>query len=216
MPNSVSLCHVKNGVLPIIQQLDPTRPNTPTGSAHEEDDGHDSSADRRSFSSLINYDPSSQTAPSSQQPPGLVFNGPSYAELLRLRLRVAMYKLRTNQTHVPFAELQVEEDAETEPTFKAPPSKFRLTSEPTESHGSAPRLLPAPTLRPTAYSNRVIYDYPEPRSPPMAESSDRLPCGPTCSTPNSTRKTAPDEQELTSSIVKGRVAEGLLGLRNAF
>lgn len=214
MSSASSLCHAKNN-LPTIQQLDPTRPNTPTGSANEDDDGQDSSADRRSFSSLINYDPSSQTAPSSQQPSRLVFNGPSYAEVLRLRLRVAMFKVRTNQTHVPFTDLHVEEDPQEQSASQNAPTRGQMTEEPTTSHQPAPRLLPAPVLRPTPYSHRVIYEFPEPCSPPLVGSSDKLPHGPTCSTPKSTRKTGPDEQELTSSIVKGRVAEGLLGLRNA-
>ncbi|KAK4508614.1 hypothetical protein PRZ48_002353 [Zasmidium cellare] len=202
--------------VPMILQLDPTRPNTPNSSANGDEDGQDSSADRRSFSSLINYDPSSQTAPSSQQPSGLVFNGPSYAEVLRLRLRLAHFKVRTNQIHVPLSDLHVEEDGQEPSAFKDATAGLQADGEPSASHRFMPKLLPAPILRPTPYSNRVIYDFPEPCSPPPADSPDTLPHGPTLSTPNSTRRTGPEEQELTSSIVKGRVAEGLLGLRNAF
>lgn len=192
--------------MPTILQLDPTRENTPASSANGDgnEDDHESLADRRSFSSLINYDPSSQIAPSSQQPSGLVFNGPSYAEVLKLRLRLAHFKLRTNQVHVPLSDLHVEEDADEPSACKNANAGAKF---------GQPQLLPAPVLRPTPYSNRVIYDYPEPSSSPPTNSPDKLPFGLTLATP---RKTGPDEQELTSSIVKGRVAEGLLALGHAF
>jgi hypothetical protein len=47
-----------------------------------------------------------------EDPPGLVFQSISPAETLQLLLRVAMYKIRTNQIHVSFAELQIEQDHE--------------------------------------------------------------------------------------------------------
>ncbi|KAK4634078.1 hypothetical protein CLAFUW4_00822 [Fulvia fulva] len=192
--------------LPEIQHIspsEPTRPNTPNDSPEEEDGP--GSNERRSFSSLINYDPSSQTAPSSQQPAqsATTVKGPSYAELLRLRLRVAMYKVRTNQTDIPFDDLRVEQSP------PPPPHAFALV--PSEQQPCA-QLLPAPLLRPTAYSNRMLYNMPS--SPPSAFSPAKLSRGGEAKTPTSGRFSAP-EQELTSSIVKGRVAEGLLGLRNA-
>lgn len=83
-----------------MYQTVPTEPGTPIEFVrNDEDDVNDSSADRRSFSSLINYDPSSQNASQnaagSRSTAGLLFKGPSFAELLRLRLQVAMYKVRT-------------------------------------------------------------------------------------------------------------------------
>ena len=194
---------LKKTALPEIQHIspsEPTRPNTPNDSP-EEDDGQGSN-ERRSFSSLINYDPSSQTAPSSQQPAQL--KGPSYAELLRLRLRVAMFKVRTNQVGIPFDDLKVEQSP------PPPPHAFALV--PSEQQPCRP-LLPAPLLRPTAYSNRMLYNVPS--SPPASFSPAKLSRGGEARTPTSGRFSGPDEQELTSSIVKGRVAEGLLGLRNA-
>lgn len=132
-----------------------------------------------------------------------MFNGPSYAEVLKLRLRLAHFKLRTNQTHVPLSDLRMEEDVQESSAIRDAHAGSRF---------GHPKLLPAPILRPTPYSSRVIYDYPEPCSSPPTDSSDKLPFGPTLSTP---KKTYADEQELTSSIVKGRVAEGLLALGNA-
>ena len=205
-PCAVKLMRNKNP-LPEIQHVspsEPTRPNTPNDSP-EEDDGQGSN-ERRSFSSLINYDPSSQTAPSSQQPPrtATMVQAPSYAELLRLRLRVAMYKVRTNQTDIPFEELKVEHSP------PAPHHSFALVPS---DQQPCPQLLPAPLLRPTAYSSRTLYNMPS--SPPAGYSTAKLLRGGEAKTPTAGRFTAPDEQELTSSIVKGRVAEGLLGLRNA-
>lgn len=66
----------------------PTRPG-------DDDEGSETSAERKSFSSLINYDPSSQTVAGSQDQQKLLFSCPSYAEQLKLRLRLATYKIRT-------------------------------------------------------------------------------------------------------------------------
>jgi hypothetical protein len=85
-------------------------------------------------------------------------------------------------------------------------------------------------LRPTAYSSRLIYEGHLPSSPPVVGSPDKLYMGglPTSVSTPRTGNAEPEsppgnrgrldramEQELTSSVVKGRVAEGLLGLRNA-
>lgn len=103
--------------------------------------GDDSSRSRQSnasFTSLINYEPSSQTprvgypgqqqnrsvgraqhpAPISHAHPQASAHTvadavagrddkPSAAETLKLRLRVALYKVMTQQTHVPFARLRM-------------------------------------------------------------------------------------------------------------
>lgn len=220
--------------VPEIHEPSPTEPNTPSS---DDNDTQDSSADRRSFSSLINYDPSSQTS-------NMVFKPVSNAEMLRLRLRVAMYKVRTNQVDVPFKDLQVEESARstwTSPTQEAVEeavAQLRREAMEVQARDEArrqqqqqraedvPRLLEAPVLRPTAYSSRMIYNTGYPSSPPMARSPERLPGGRPMATPRHSRVVGlePDsaekcdgqcEQELTSSVVKGRVAEGLLGLRHA-
>lgn len=187
----------------------------------------------KSFSSLINYDASSQPAPISQEQHGssrLVFNGPSAAELLRLRLQVAMYKVRTNQIHVPFVELHVEEDEddddEAEESSEDLPEANDIEAIVASRRGeaqqgartkqiSAPKLLPAPMLLPTAYSSRMLYQNNAslPSPPRVMRSPDRMISAVERSTPAKAGRQ--DEQELTSSAVKGHGAEALLGLRNA-
>lgn len=225
--------HASNGVanvinfqqpVPEIAEPSPTEPNTPTD---EGDSTQDSSAERKSFSSLINYDPSSQ-------PTSLPFSVVSNAELLKLRLRVAMYKVRTNQIDVPFTDLEVPQIPGSAKSFTAQAVEdavAQLRREAQEVNArqplAYPKLLPAPVLRPTAYSSRMIYDTNPPSSPPVSVSvsPEKLPELPGYvstpqremahyGTPSVDRLRRP-EQELTSSAVKGRVAEGLLGLRNA-
>lgn len=219
------LTHSKN---PAVHQPSPTEVNTP--SEHEEDT-QGSSAKRRSFSSLINYDPSSQM---TNNP---AFKSVSNAETLRLRLRIAAYKMRTNQVDVPFDDLLVENKSRTPSVQEAVANAVaELRREAQEiaardsrraAPQSAPKLLPAPVLRPTAYSSRMIYEMSYPSSPPLSRYPDGLPSMKSGSTPyRDTRHLTsppssaellarPSEQELTSSVVKGRVAEGLLGLRHA-
>ena len=211
---------------PEIQQPSPTEPNTPSADV---EDMPNSSGEVKSFSSLINYGLSSQTSNLASRPV-------SNAETLRLRLKVAMFKVRTNQVDVPFGELHVGGPQPPQP----PPglslrqevideTVARLRHEAQEAqprHDHVPALRPAPVLLPTAYSSRMIHDRCYPSSPPASTSPDRLPFIPPLSTPHqSTRRVSPSrssvngrrdmEQELTSSVVKGKVAEGLLGLRNA-
>lgn len=207
----------------------PTEPNTPSSLQD------DSSAERKSFSSLINYDPSSQTTNAN-----VVSRTTSNAELLKMRLRVAMYKVQTNQVSVPFPNLRNvrEGDARERPTVTQAAVEEAIAELRREAQEVAarrqqqtpsafPTLQPGPVLRPTSYSSRMIYakaiDLTSSPSPPM--SPERLPvASPALYTPQRSlhghpstaeRTNRPSEQELTSSVVKGRVAEGLLGLRHA-
>jgi hypothetical protein len=135
-----------------------------------------------------------------------------------------MYKVQTDQINVPFAQLQADE--ERDPTAEEVEGAVAdLRREAQEKLQAAqdraqmqpvPKLLPAPMLVPTAYSSRMIYDAQQmlPSSPPALQSPARFQMGFDSQTP--ARKGLWDEGELTSSIVKGRVAEGLLGLRHAF
>lgn len=215
--------------IPTIHEPSPTEPNTPTSS---DLDTQGSSAERASFSSLINYDPSSQNIAASQG--SVTVSVKSQAEMLKLRLRVAMYKVRTNQIGVPFSELRVPAEESAEAAVAAAKEKAR-TDElsamlPAQQPAYAiPKLLPAPILRPTAYSSRLIIEDYLPSSPPVLTSPERSPER-QAHTPLSRRsyqqrlrspRSPPDsgrvmdDRELTSSVVKGRIAEGLLGLRNA-
>ena len=153
-----------------------------------------------------------------------------------------MYKVRTNQVEVPFAELRVEGSALKTGTSRAVEAAVAsLREEARQLEASAgrassgdksyPKLLPAPTLKPTAYSSRMIYEPAMRSSPPVIESPDRAGRSDeedSDSTPRATMRQACiespesvrrpsrfEEVDLTSSVVKGRVAEGLLGLRNA-
>ena len=118
---------------------------------------------------------------------GLVFKSISPAETLQLRLRVAMYKIRTNQVHVPFAELQVEQDERleeinhrrvNEAVEEAVATMRREAMESMErererkcNSAPTPTLIPGPLLHPTAYSSRTIYQ-PEPQAlGPLAAAS---------------------------------------------
>jgi hypothetical protein len=85
-------------------------PNDDSGSGRS---SQNSNATRGSFSSLINYDPSSQQHISLQQqhhqpaPSSASMSIRTAAQTLRLRLRIAIYKVRTNQINVPFSRLQI-------------------------------------------------------------------------------------------------------------
>jgi hypothetical protein len=219
-------------ISPAVPEPSPTEPNTPSDNG---EDAQGSSAERKSFSSLINYDPSSQ-----QQVSRLAFGPISRAEMLRLRLRVAMYKVRTNQIDVPFADLNIEDK---DGTFHASSraveeavaqlrreaqaqleQQRQAAAQRQDVKASSPagllKLQDVPVLLPTAYSNRMIYDSGLPSSPPASVSPAKhahpgLVGTPLPSPGSVASKYLLDEAELTSSVVKGRCAEGLLGLRNA-
>lgn len=205
------------------EQSTPTEPNTPS---EENNESSGSSAERKSFSSLINYDLSSQTS-------NILFKAISDAEMLRLRLRVAMYKVRTKQTEVPFTDLIVEDQS---PQAKAQRAADEAVEElrrearevaARQPRPPVPKLLPAPVLLPTAYSSRMIYETQLPCSPLPLTTPGEFPTVADVKTPlREVRKVEspatsvhrlqkPFEQELTSSAVKGRAAEELLGLRHA-
>lgn len=156
------------------------------------------------------------------------------AELLKLRLRVAMYKVRTNQVGIPFDELEVDDEVESPKSHNGRnlfPHCINTTDESIEDLVAArkreaqsttltglapvPKLLPGPLLLPTAYSSHMIYQDPTtlPSSPPVACSPERSTSILRDHTP--AKPSRLEEQDLTSSAVKGHVAEGLLGLRNA-
>ncbi|KAF2092157.1 hypothetical protein K490DRAFT_61602 [Saccharata proteae CBS 121410] len=213
---------------------------------------------KASFSSLIDYNPSSsQPASSSPLVPASTSCARTQAETLRLRLRVAFFKVKTDQTSVPLSRLEIpdryqrkcasrsattspnsasasgpSQSAQNIPTIQISPSK------PSEERASSmPKLLPAPILRPTAYSSRMINEPSLPSSPPESNGVDdeETPKGreefetPTgnkheaaqLSSPpgsgergrqNSLTESQGDSDALTSSVVKGRAASGLLEL----
>ena len=149
-----------------------------------------------------------------------------------------MYKVRTNQVEVPFDQLYVEgENNKTKTTSEAVEEAVaQLRREAQEVEAASlddrtyPKLLPAPILRPTAYSSRMIYQEALPYSPPTSRTPQRPQqlqqlatpgrplIGQLSSPPDSadrqTRRPGEDV-DAAGSLVKGHVAEGLLGLRHA-
>ena len=85
------------------------------------------------------------------------------AETLRLRLRVALFKVQTNQTNIPMSQLQISMDG---PSKQINVASTSSVSSPEPEEPSLPKLLPAPVLRPTAYSARTFALQQAPSSPP--------------------------------------------------
>lgn len=165
-----------------------------------------------------------------------MLTGYQRAEALRLRLKMAMYKIKTNQTQVPLDALEVVPHAahcSLSTILGAQPPQSHSTSlnqsqHHEEANNATTKLLPAPILRPTAYSSRKI-EYirsSPPGSPEKVSESDSL------ATPIATRRVqqllnmhsatiSPEKEcgesreDLTSSVVKGRAASSLLELMRA-
>ncbi|KAI5370031.1 Putative transcription factor Nrm1/Whi5 [Septoria linicola] len=195
----------------------PSTVNTPVRSAEDGED-ESSSVERRSFSSLINYEPSSQNTTNSHTQPRLLFKGPSYAEILKLRLQMAMYKIKTNQIDIPFDDLRENRAPPLQPNYaeaEEAVAALRAGAQLREikrshAHPCAVPVFPAPVLRPTTCSSRFIHGRPMPSSPPAT-----APVNPKGSiTPANSRRQCIPEDELTSSVITGRVAEGLMYLRH--
>ncbi|GME25180.1 hypothetical protein GTA08_BOTSDO03416 [Neofusicoccum parvum] len=233
------------------EDLTPTDEDTPEPAPRGT---QETTGTRASFSSLIDYNPRSQQTSSSPPLRATKTSTRTHAEILRLRLRVALYKVRTDQTFVPLSCLEIPEKYQRKPAKEdasaeagspvASPERERTapTITVTEdgpsdkgSEGSAPKLLPAPVLLPTAYSTRFITEASMPSSPPhsVAVDSSSTPRarGPQeFVTPVASRQAAAqlssppysedygrhrshnDSDNLTSSVVKGRAAEGLMKL----
>lgn len=162
-----------------------------------------------------------------QRSHGLLLNHLQHAETLRLRLRLAHFKVQTNQINLPLSQLRISRNE----ALPSPGSTLQQSDQP-----SPPKLLPAPVLLPTAFSARMMSRPQDLSSPPCSpdrgaqrESSEvfRTPALPRqrartesrqlSSPPGSNeriRKRAyEDEDNLTSSAVRGKAAIGLLGLR---
>ena len=150
-----------------------------------------------------------------------------HLEMLRLRLRVAMFKVQTNQTNLPLSECQVLSKDTTLSSKPQPPTLSTEIPKP-------PRLLPAPILKPTTFSARIATQNQMLSSPPSSTEGSpkrkspsllfRTPALPqrrmrqTSSPPNSRGREEDaedrDDESLSSSMVRGRAAIGLLGLKD--
>ncbi|MCJ1425348.1 hypothetical protein MMC29_003236 [Sticta canariensis] len=146
-----------------LQQLQPHLQIT--DGLEEADDGSLQNSSKDSVCSLPEFDIGDETIGSqetmaSEVTPTAESTAILHAETLRLRLRVALFKVQTNQTNIPMSQLQISMHG---------PNKLL---EPMSASSSAreerlrPKLLPAPILRPTAYSARTIPQQEIPTSPP--------------------------------------------------
>jgi hypothetical protein len=141
---------------------------------------------------------------------------------------MAMYKINTNQTLVPFADLEVPhartieveaaEDDDEEELLEAHHADIHENCNAPANivikGGPVGKLLAAPMFAPTAFSSRFIED------PDVSNSPQRGFLGYATGrqfTPatNPTRLHARDEKDLTSSVVKTHAATGLLELAHA-
>lgn len=166
------------------------------------------------------------------------------AETLRLRLRVAMFKINTHQTNIPLSRLQISPKMLVHPPAqlqKLPPQEV-ITPQRAQApiRALVSKLLPAPVLIPTAYSARLIHDPPIPSSQPTSIGSSGSHDTPspgiaTPALPQQRRSHSPTQLDsppgsqerraqkakgvhsdanLPSSVIKGRAATGLLKLMN--
>ncbi|KAL8934220.1 MAG: hypothetical protein Q9211_005345 [Gyalolechia sp. 1 TL-2023] len=138
----------------------------------------------------------------------------SHAERLRLRLRVALFKVQTDQTNVPMSQLRI-------------PSRGPLGEARPHKDTSQPALLPAPVLKPTIHPTRTVTSSQKFSSPPAStEAVCRTPAMPRQRVPSPQHLSRPpngqgggssgagaDLNRLSSSAVKGYAARSLLGLR---
>jgi hypothetical protein len=246
--------------------------NTPTPEPEEPEPEiiDNSQTSTQSFSNFLNFD-ACDSQPTEPPLPAVEPPKSSRAELLRLRLGLATYKVKTNQVDKSGSEII--SHWETASSFSAPDfnastsTAATLTSSSTSAatkqnipsitlsparrepvlHVTArldpgqpiPKLVGGPQLLPTAFSSRMIHDYNMPSSPP-----DQLP---KCVSPEGVysptrreyatpvarrlrdgngeidevtvsarmhkqRDSRFERGDLTSSVVKGNAAKGLLEL----
>lgn len=183
------------------------------------------------MSSVIDFDPddsmvSQQTAATEVTQP-LRSRISQHAETLRLRLRLAHFKVQTNQINIPLSQLRISRNE----ALRSQDSTPKRDEQP-----SLPKLLPAPVLLPTAFSTRMVARPQDLSSPPCSpdhgaqrEGTEvfRTPALPRQRVSNGQRQLSSppgsderiskrryeDEDNLTSSAVRGNAAIGLLGLR---
>lgn len=166
------------------------------------ENSQDTQASKESFSAFINYGAcASQPTDHSQPQPPLEEAKKSRAEILRARLGLGIYKVKTNQvskrgldiissweatssleTASASISTAVTSSAESIPQ---PLPSFTLSPAPQDSQPvfvkanldpfrPIGKLTPAPVLLPTAVSSRMLHDYHMPSSPPQAVSPEQL------------------------------------------
>ncbi|KAL9094637.1 MAG: hypothetical protein Q9165_003197 [Trypethelium subeluteriae] len=202
-PRSPSVsCTADGGDAP--SEEDPLRPKLAS---------QDSSVTQASFSSLIDYNPHSA---SSQQEKGqeTVDTGDTEAtlartraEVLRLRLRVAMYKVQTNQINVPLSRLQLRSSPATTQPNTPTQSSPGIVPSPAKSSRSGSTHEPQASSTVPHASNRMQTSTPKPSAIcPMLGSPLRIAGSGKISDIGDTNGT-----ELGSSTVSRNVAKLLSG-----
>ncbi|KAI9737485.1 MAG: hypothetical protein M1834_009640 [Cirrosporium novae-zelandiae] len=178
------------------------------------------------MSSLIDFDPEQESASQklatpSPERPSKRRDIKQKAEEVRLRLKLALFRVETSQVNVPLSELQI-------------PSPPRSASKPTPR---APTLLPAPILKEPSHLtqiSRIPSSPPEPSSyairgeeatlttartkqmNPMATPPNRTPTSHIATLPHAVPDNQSQEEGNEKGKVQGRdeadVADGLLDL----
>ncbi|KAF2020603.1 hypothetical protein BU24DRAFT_416274 [Aaosphaeria arxii CBS 175.79] len=171
----------------------PTVVNTPSP---EPENKPEPSNSQQSFSEWLDL---AQCASQPSAPPAAVNDTPSKVEMLRLRLGLGMYKVKTNQVGRRSSEIMSNwESASTKSTSlnastdsmlttttthqSIPDVTFSPASDDIVTHVRAalhpgnpiPKLSGGPVLLPTGFSSRKIYQSNIPSSPPTAVSPGQL------------------------------------------
>ncbi|KAL9597634.1 MAG: hypothetical protein Q9219_005017 [cf. Caloplaca sp. 3 TL-2023] len=107
----------------------------------------------------------------------------SHAERLRLRLRVALFKVQTHQINIPLSQLRI-------PTHR--PHDRNVSADLSSEHAHPPRLLPAPVIEPG-------------RRPAQTVTQPRILSSPPSSTGASSVKNSSPEVFLTPALPPKRV-----------
>ncbi|KAI9812193.1 MAG: hypothetical protein M1827_004859 [Pycnora praestabilis] len=218
------------------------------GCSRDDEEISSQSSVKDSLSSLIDFNQGEVSERSESMDllpsvPAAQLAAASHAEALRLRLRVAMFKVRTNQTNIPLSQLQISSRQPTQTPRTHDSARSRSitpkASVPALNARATSKLLPAPVLVPTAYSASHVTEAYIPSSPPEPAPSKHyteenktqaefatlvVPRRRQARSPTQL-SSPPDSQEredrlvredvnLTSSVVKGRAANGLLKLMN--
>lgn len=146
---------------------------------------------------------------------------------------MAMYKINTNQTLVPFSKLEapparevqildgdddhdeeLPEDALSEHAHEQPHDSRAVHENIIITGGPIAKLLDGPVFAPTAFSARFVGGPDVSDSPPRQSTEKGLGRQLTPAA-SPTRPCARDEKDLTSSVVKGHAASGLLELAHS-
>ncbi|KAK7545373.1 hypothetical protein IWX49DRAFT_428021 [Phyllosticta citricarpa] len=193
---------------PTMPTVDLQRPAPKRGSPEPAPQNTQETIGNKSFSSLIDYtDAASPKLKAVSPPEPAEARVKTQAETLRLRLRAALYKVRTDQIFIPLGKLEIPKQYQRKPadttdvasTGQQTPPHSQTEPDTTETatadnldHSSAAlKLLPAPLLQPTAYSTRFIGTPHLPSSPPATAPDNEDDTAPRPKSPQQKAPTTP-------------------------